>query len=93
MDLEQGEDLVGIEVRNTHFLKLNQLTWEEVQDTFDIMRTLFDRKGYLYLREANRIFREKIEDMKKHDVIAENLALKDKLAKKDGAMVPKTIGK
>lgn len=93
MDLEQGEDLVGVEVRNTHFLKLNQLTWEEVQDTFDIMRTLFDRKGYLYLREANRLFREKIDDMKKQDIIAENLALKDKLAKKEGVSLPKTIGK
>lgn len=88
----QDDELIGVEVRNTHFLKINGLTWEEVQDTFDIMKTLFDRRGYLYLREANKMFRERIDELKKQDLIAENLALKDKLAKKEGAGAPKTIG-
>jgi hypothetical protein len=86
-------DLVGVEVRNTNFIKINGLTWEEVQDTFEIMRKLFDRRGYLYLREANNIFKEKIKALENEDLIAENLALKKELEVKKGTAVPKTMGK
>jgi len=89
---EIGEDLVGVEVRNTHFIKINGLTWEEVQDTFEIMRVLFDRRGYLYLRQANKIFKEQIEELKKQDLVAENQQLKQKLADKDASKIPRTLG-
>jgi hypothetical protein len=92
--LEIGEDeLVGVEVRNTNFIKINGLTWEEVQDTFEIIKTLFNRRGYLYLREANRMFKDKIEALKNNDLVAENLSLKQKLEEKGASRVPKTLGK
>ena len=91
--IEDEGELIGVEVRNTHFIKINGLTWEEVQDTFNIMRTMFERKGYLYLREANKMFKEKAEVLKNEALIAENQSLRHKLNEKQGAMAPKTIGK
>lgn len=87
------DDLVGVEVRNTNFIKINGLTWEEVQDTFEIIKTLFGRKGYLYLREANKMFKEKIVELKTNDLIAENQELKQKLSEKEASRSPKTLGK
>jgi len=91
--IEQDGEIIGVEVRNTNFMKFNGLTWEEVQDTFDIIKVLFNRRGYLYLREANRMFKSKIDELKNNELLNENHKLKQKLEEKEGNSVPKTLGK
>jgi hypothetical protein len=90
-ETEDGE-LVGVSARNTWFIKFYGITREEYDDTTRVIKELFKGKGYLYLREANRIFTEKINELKNEEIVRENQALKQKLAEKDGARVPKTIG-
>jgi len=91
--IEEDGELIGVEVRNTKFMKFNGLTWEEVQDTFEVIRKLFDRQGYLYLREANKLFKKMIDDKEKALLEAENSELKQKLEEKSGVMAPKTLGR
>lgn len=88
---EDGE-LVGVSARNTWFIKFYGITREEYDDTTKVIKQLFNGKGYLYLREANRIFSEKINELKNEEVVQENMLLKQKLAEKEGVKAPKTIG-
>ena len=91
IETEDGE-LIGVTARNTWFIKFYGITREEYDDVANVIKTLFNGKGYLYLREANRIFKEKIDEFKNIELRVENQRLKKELIEKEGTSVPKTLG-
>ncbi len=90
-------ELVGVDVRNTFYIKVYGLTEEEYNETYSIMRDLFDRKGYKYIQEANRVFRRILSDLDKKNLVAENEKLKAELENNKSVsetkVRPGTIGK
>ena len=68
---EDGE-LIGVEARNTYYIKLRNLTQEEYEETCLIIKEVFGRRGYLYVRAANQYFstlrdRQRIESLKQEN--------------------------
>lgn len=89
---ELGDELIGVGSRNSWHIRINFLTEEEFRDTCNIIKNLFDKKGYKYIQESNKLFKEKIEEQKKSVLLEENKALKEKIAEKEALAVPKTLG-
>lgn len=91
VETESGE-LVGVSARNVWYMNIYGLTREEYDETCDIIRKLFNGRGYKYVAEANKLFKQLIEQQKNDKIVAENEALKQKLAEKEASRLPKTIG-
>ena len=88
---EDGE-MVGVTARNTYFMKFYGLTREEYDDVCRLIKDQFQGKGYLYLREANRIFLESMYEAKYNKLLAENEELKKKIEEDKKSKTPKTMG-
>lgn len=85
-------ELVGVEVRNSFYLKIYGLTEEEYKDACKNIKEVFGGKGYKYIAWANDLLNKNREAQELEVLAAENQALKEKLAKKEGSSVPKTLG-
>ena len=91
IETEDGE-LVGVSARNVWYIKFYGITREEYDETCSIIKQLFAGKGYKYVTEANKLFKQIIEVNKNEALVAENQALKEKVEEKKVAGVPKTLG-
>lgn len=90
--IETENGLIGVSARNVWYVNIYGLTREEYDETCDVIRTLFAGRGYKYIAEANKIFKELIDKQKNEALILENQKLKSELKEKEASSVPKTIG-
>lgn len=90
--IENDGELIGVSARNVWYIKFYGITREEYDETCNIIKQLFEGKGFKYITEANKLFKQIIEQQKNERLAIENEELKQKLAKKEGSSVPKTLG-